>query len=65
MKTWLLYLLWLLTGGDDASDTEDSISSGVDPVPDDAFELDDVECDAFEFEDSEFEDFEGDEGLFH
>ena len=41
------YLLWLLTGGNDTVATEDSISSGVDHAPDDAFELDDVECDAW------------------
>lgn len=65
MNTWILYLLWLLTGGNDPMSTDDTVSSGEDPGLGDAFELDDVDCDAFEFDDSEFEDFEGDEGFFH
>lgn len=64
MNTWLLYILWLLTGGNDTSATEDTVCSGVDPGLGDDLDYDDVECDAFDFDDSDFEDFEDEEGSF-
>ena len=65
MKTWYLYLLWLLTGGNNTSATDGTVSRGENPSLDDDHEHDDFECDEFEFDDSGFEDFEGDEGLLH
>lgn len=65
MNTWILYLLWLLTGGNDASASEDTTSSNVDSGQGDDLDYDDVDCDAFDFDDSEFDDFEDDEGFFH
>ncbi len=75
MKTWFLYILWLLMGGKDTSaadntDTESTVSRGEDRGLDDdldhdGFDYDDVGCDAFEFDDSGLEDFESDEGFLH